>query len=218
MVVVPTAAALAAKNATERFPIVTVAVFDPGREWARRQPRAAGTRMSRVDPHRRPGDCRASTWSCSRRASPRPSRLAGPLESGESSPSIPGDRGGESRARALGATAATRGGSRIPKWSTMPSQLWTRERAGALMVLPDSMFLAGADTARRPRDQEPTCRHMYGASGLHAEAGGLMVLFAPRCRISARRARRFVTVDRSPKGREGSWPDCMSTFEATDHV
>jgi ABC-type uncharacterized transport system substrate-binding protein len=70
-----------------------------------------------------------------------------------------------------------------------------REHVGALMVLPDSMFVA-----QRTRLAELATKHrlpaMYGLR-LHAEAGGLMA-YSANMHDSARRVASFV--DRILKG------------------
>jgi len=194
MVVVPTAAALAAKNATGTIPIVTVAVFDPVESGLVASLARPGKNVTGLTLIAGP-EIVGKYLELLKESVPKASRLAvlwNPANPAH--PSLVTEA--EKSARALGLQLQL-AGARGPDEVDNALAAVTRERAGALMVLPDSMFLAErtrlADLATK--NHLPA---MYGLR-LHVEAGGLMA-YSANLRDSARRAAFFV--DRILKGRK----------------
>jgi ABC-type uncharacterized transport system substrate-binding protein len=192
IVAVPTAAALAAKNATGTIPIVTVAVFDPVESGlvaslARRGKNVTGLTLIAGT------EIVGKYLELLKESLPKTSRVAvlwNPANAAH--PSLV--RAAESSARALGLQLQL-AGARGPDEVDHALAAMTREHAGALMVLPDSMFVA-----QRTRLAELATKNrlpaMY-ALRLHVEAGGLMA-YSANLPDSARRAASFV--DRILKG------------------
>ena len=192
IVAVPTAAALAAKNATGTIPIVTVAVFDPiesglGASLARPGTNVTGLTLIAG------AEIVGKYLELLKESLPKVSRVAvlwNPANAAH--PSLV--REAESSARTLGLQLQL-AGVRGPDEVDNALAAMARERVGALMVLPDSMFVA-----ERTRLAELATKHrlpaMYGLR-LHAEAGGLMA-YSANLPDSARRAAAFV--DRILKG------------------
>jgi len=192
IVVVPTAAALAAKNATGTIPIVTVAVFDPiesGLVASLARPGTNVTGLTLIAG----AEIVGKYLELLKESLPKVSRVAvlwNPANAAH--PSLV--REAESSARTLGLQLQL-AGVRGPDEVDNALAAMARERVGALMVLPDSMFVA-----ERTRLAELATKHrlpaMYGLR-LHAEAGGLMA-YSANLPDSARRAAAFV--DRILKG------------------
>jgi ABC-type uncharacterized transport system substrate-binding protein len=192
IVAVPTAAALAAKNATGTIPIVTVAVFDPiesGLVASLARPGTNVTGLTLIAG----AEIVGKYLELLKESLPKVSRVAvlwNPANAAH--PSLV--REAESSARTLGLQLQL-AGVRGPDEVDNALAAMARERVGALMVLPDSMFVA-----ERTRLAELATKHrlpaMYGLR-LHAEAGGLMA-YSANLPDSARRAAAFV--DRILKG------------------
>jgi putative ABC transport system substrate-binding protein len=192
IVAVPTAAALAAKNATGTIPIVTVAVFDPiesGLVASLARPGTNVTGLTLIAG----AEIVGKYLELLKESLPKVSRVAvlwNPANAAH--PSLV--REAESSARTLGVQLQL-AGVRGPDEVDNALAAMARERVGALMVLPDSMFVA-----ERTRLAELATKHrlpaMYGLR-LHAEAGGLMA-YSANLPDSARRAAAFV--DRILKG------------------
>ena len=192
IVAVPTAAALAAKNATGTIPIVTVAVFDPVESGLVASLARPGTNVTGLTLIAGP-EIVGKYLELLKESVPKASRLAvlwNPANPAH--PSLVTEA--EKSARALGLQLQLVG-ARGPGKVDNALAAMTRERAGALVVLPDSMFLA-----ERTRLAELATKNrlpaMYGLRQ-HAEAGGLMV-YSANVPDSARRAAFFV--DRILKG------------------
>jgi putative tryptophan/tyrosine transport system substrate-binding protein len=192
IVAVPTAAALAAKNATGTIPIVTVAVFDPvesGLVASLARPGKNVTGLTLIAGTEIVG----KYLELLKESLPKASRVGvlwNPANTAH--PSLV--REAESSARALGLQLQL-AGVRGPDEIDNALAVMAREHVGALMVLPDSMFVA-----QRTRLAELATKHrlpaMYGLR-LHAEAGGLMA-YSANMQDSARRVASFV--DRILKG------------------
>jgi putative tryptophan/tyrosine transport system substrate-binding protein len=173
IVAVPTAAALAAKNATGTIPIVTVAVFDPVESGLVASLARPGKNVTGLTLIAGP-EIVGKYLELLKESLPKASRVGvlwNPANTAH--PSLV--REAESSARALGLQlqlAGVRGSDEIDN----ALAAMARERVGALMVLPDSMFVA-----QRTRLAELATKHrlpaMYGLR-LHAEAGGLMAYSA----------------------------------------
>ena len=192
IVAVPTAAALAAKNATGTISIVTVAVFDPVESGLVASLARPGTNVTGLTLIAGP-EIVGKYLELLKESVPKASRLAvlwNPANPAH--PSLVTEA--EKSARALGLQLQLVG-ARGPGKVDNALAAMTRERAGALVVLPDSMFLA-----ERTRLAELATKNrlpaMYGLRQ-HAEAGGLMV-YSANVPDSARRAAFFV--DRILKG------------------
>ena len=192
IVAVPTAAALAAKNATGTIPIVTVAVFDPVESGLVASLARPGTNVTGLTLIAGP-EIVSKYLELLKESVPKASRVAvlwNPANPAH--PSLVTEA--ENSAGALGLQLQLVG-ARSPGEVDNAFAAMTRERAGALVVLPDSMFLA-----ERTRLAELATKNrlpaMYGLRQ-HAEAGGLMV-YSANVPDSARRAAFFV--DRILKG------------------
>ena len=192
IVAVPTAAALAAKNATGMIPIVTVAVFDPVESGLVASLARPGKNVTGLTLIAGP-EIVGKYLELLKETVPKASRLAvlwNPANPAH--PSLVTEA--ETSARALGLQLQLVG-ARGPGEVDNALAAMTRERVGALVVLPDSMFLA-----ERTRLAELATKNrlpaMYGLRQ-HAEAGGLMV-YSANVPHSARRAAFFV--DRILKG------------------